>query len=904
MKFIAALFAGAGLACAADFVTGQAARAVIGQSNFTSQTPGVSEFVVGAVGGLAYANGTLFVVDSSRVPAAPQNQRVLLFKDLQNELPGRTAELQSDSRCPLCLGTADVVLGQPDFTKSNIGLTSTTFRTPTAVATDGRYIAVADTDNNRVLIWNSIPASNGVPADVVIGQENFTTGFLNFGGSGNTPSAKGLRGPQGVWIQNGRLFVADTQNHRVLIWNNIPTQNGQAADVVLGKPNFTTFIQPDLTQAGLDATPSSLNTPVSVTSDGIRLYIADLGHNRVLVWNSVPTSNAAPADFALGQPDVASTTTRNAAVANNSSQLCASNGKDADGKDTFPPRCAATLEFPRFALSDGKRLFIADGGNNRILVFNSIPTRSGQPADAVLGQITDQLSQDTEDLRKSAADAITSPMSLAWDGENLYASDPFNRRVLVFTVGDQPLPGTGVRNAASIDIFAVGSVVFTTAPKENDEITLKIGDKEYKYKAVANDDIPAVINALVGLINAGEGDPLVFARPNVAANLLLLTARVSGIAGEGVAWTVTLSTGAQLAVSAASGTLTGGQDAAKIAPGTLVSILGENLADSVAAAPDADSLPTKLAGVEVYIDGRPAPLQYVSPGQINAQMPWEVFDAYSVSAYVRTVGKDGTVRTTTAIAVPIIPQNPGIFAQGGTDPRPAIALHGGSYPTGVITVGGTIKEGEVATIRVEDREYTYTVKAADTLETVRDALIAAVDQDEKVTASVAGAFNRIVLQARTPGPEGEAIGYGASVPENSSLTLSALSGTLCCANFDGAPITPENPARPGETIVIYATGLGMVQPDPAKWAQVTGGKYYGPQINEPNAFLDAIAGGKTANIVFGGLKQGAIGLYELRLQLNTDIPTNPQTQLTIAQDIFISNIVTFPVVNPNTPVEE
>jgi len=51
--------------------------------------------------------------------------------------------------------------------------------------------------------------------------------------------------PQGVWIQNGKLYVADTQNNRVLIYNSIPTANGAAADVVLGAPNFTTFVEPD-----------------------------------------------------------------------------------------------------------------------------------------------------------------------------------------------------------------------------------------------------------------------------------------------------------------------------------------------------------------------------------------------------------------------------------------------------------------------------------------------------------------------------------------------------------------------------------------------------------------------------------------------------------------------------------
>ena len=58
-----------------------------------------------------------------------------------------------------------------------------------------------------------------------------------------------MRGPSGLWIQNGKLYVADTQNHRILIFNSIPTSNGAAADLVLGQPNLTTFVEPDLTKA-------------------------------------------------------------------------------------------------------------------------------------------------------------------------------------------------------------------------------------------------------------------------------------------------------------------------------------------------------------------------------------------------------------------------------------------------------------------------------------------------------------------------------------------------------------------------------------------------------------------------------------------------------------------------------
>jgi len=46
---------------------------------------------------------------------------------------------------------------------------------------------------------------------------------------------------------------------------------------------------------------------------------------------------------------------------------------------------------------------------------------------------------------------------------------------------------------------------------------------------------------------------------------------------------------------------------------------------------------------------------------------------------------------------------------------------------------------------------------------------------------------------------------------------------------------------------------------------------------------------------------GAVGRYIVELELNSDIPTDPLTELTIAQDIYVSNIVTFPVVNPNPP---
>ena len=63
--------------------------------------------------------------------------------------------------------------------------------------------------------------------------------------------------------------------------------------------------------------------------------------------------------------------------------------------------------------------------------------------------------------------------------------------------------------------------------------------------------------------------------------------------------------------------------------------------------------------------------------------------------------------------------------------------------------------------------------------------------------------------------------------------------------------------------------------------------------------VSSLAGGKTANVLSAGLMPGTVGLYQVVLELNSDLPTNPQTQMTIAQDIYISNIVSFAVLNKN-----
>ena len=899
---------------AADYSSGQAARLVIGQTSFTDSAQGATDVLLGAAGGLAATSDRLFVVDSNRFNADPVNNRVLIFPTFTLPKPADQVNLPTgDPRtdaliCKVCArATANVVLGQSDQNLSAIALTQSGFRVPTAIATDGVHLAVADTDNNRILIWNTIPNSKSdgsigynQPADVVVGQSDFTHNTTSV-----PPSAKSLRGPQGVWLQNGKLFIADTQNNRVLIYNQIPTANGASADTVLGAPSLTTAVPVALTV--VSATASNLTSPVSVTSDGTRLFVTDLGANRVLIWNSIPTGNQVPADVVLGQPDMTNS------AANNSSKLCDSNGvvSSTDSTKTYPGRCANTLSFPRFALSDGKRLYVADGGNDRVLIYSNVPTANNTTPDFVLGQ-PDFLTYAPGDN----ADQLQTPTSLAWDGTNLYVADVFNRRVLAFTPADYPLPPATVRNAASLEVFAIGAVTLGGTIKENDTVTVTITttnsagtavNTDYKYTVLKTDTLDTVLIALVKLINI-PGDPNVTARPNFSTEGIVLTAKKGGQDGASISYSATVPTGAQITATAAASTLSINlQDAAKIAPGSLITLFGSNLSEKTQAATfTGDALPTNLASTQLFVDGLPAPLTFVSPTQVSAQLPFETIGRSSVSAYLRNTRADGTVTVSSPQAVSVVVANPGIFALDGTDPRPARVYHAYSNSNGAISVDGVITAGDIGTITINGSVYTYTVTATDTLATVRDAFIALINADANslVTAVPGNVFTRIVLFANIAGPDGNGTTYSVSVTKGTGLILSALTTQLCCANTGGPEVTDDNPAVPGEILYILATGLGptTLGIDSGKIASTTSGSDGTNKDSTTDAPLtpvdSVLAGGQTANVLFTGYEPGLVGVFRVQFQLSTSVTTNSQTQLTIAQGFYVSNVVTFPVKTP------
>jgi hypothetical protein len=120
---------------------------------------------------------------------------------------------------------ASLVFGQPDFVTAGEfpyqAQTASSLRFPYALdiaplgdsGTDA--LVVADTANNRVLVWDTVPAASGVPADRVLGQPDFgTNGENRWDAVGDDTFCW----PYGLSLHRNRVAVTDSGNNRVMIW--------------------------------------------------------------------------------------------------------------------------------------------------------------------------------------------------------------------------------------------------------------------------------------------------------------------------------------------------------------------------------------------------------------------------------------------------------------------------------------------------------------------------------------------------------------------------------------------------------------------------------------------------------------------------------------------------------------
>lgn len=415
---------------------------------------------------------------------------------------------------------ADIVLGAlSDFGKAS----PTLFNLAGKIATDGNRLLLTDGENNRVLIWNSIPTENNQPPDLVIGQEDL---YSNESGS----AADKLEWPVDVATDGQHLLVADAWNNRVLIWNEFPTENGEPADLVLGVPDFETNVRevnyvihcgqtcsdgehlfvrhgrflyiwkklpndslakPDIVydnvggDSGVCVFGNKLITtwglrqiaiwnelplngempdillgpeftngmelvkPWGIAVDDNYFFVGDYAQNKIFVWEGGVSNTVRDPDFAIdievsfpgaAVPHQISSDGKHLVASATYAHKILIWHLPLDKEDLSPnvelgpcmqkDSIEIRLNLPTGVFVDGEHLFVADYANNRVLIWNEIPTGNETPPDIVLGQ-----ENFVDTYARRTRDGLITPWLLWFDGSYLWVNPPeWDHRLMRFPV--------------------------------------------------------------------------------------------------------------------------------------------------------------------------------------------------------------------------------------------------------------------------------------------------------------------------------------------------------------------------------------------------------------------------------------------------------------------------------------
>lgn len=286
-------------------------------------------------------------------------------------------------------------------------------------------VYVADTGNSRVLGFaaGSIAGSQPPVPTLIFGQLDTTSVSCNLGnGIGKPPTPTGLCNPAGVAVDsNGNLYVADTNNSRVVEYNTpsftcaTPPCIGLPANLELGHVgNLTSSACNNGVSPAGDGT---LCTPMAVALDGSNaLYVADTGNNRVLEYNNPFASPRA--NLVLGQTTFAVTLPNQTGVTTSAG--------------------ANTLWGPSGVTISNAHIVVSDTNNNRVLVYG-VGASDGDPAGVALGQLDlthntpNQEAQGATTTPPPSNSTLWGPLGVTVDGSgNIYVADASNQRVVEF----------------------------------------------------------------------------------------------------------------------------------------------------------------------------------------------------------------------------------------------------------------------------------------------------------------------------------------------------------------------------------------------------------------------------------------------------------------------------------------
>jgi uncharacterized protein (TIGR03437 family) len=454
-------------------------------------------------------------------------------------------------------------------------------------------------------------------------------------GSGGAPgfadgaatTAALLNSPNTVAVDpSGKVYIADPLNHRIRLLSagNVSTIAGTGTAGSTGD--------------GAAATAALLRDPEGVALDSSgNLYIADTGNH---VIRKIDTSG------------------KISTIAGQIGQI----GSTGDGGSPT----GAFLSYPAAVTVDSAgNIYIADTGNSEIRKV------SGTTINCVLGC-------------GSTGGLIDHPQSLAVDAAGtIYVADSGKYRIVkysgvTFTVlagsgqlgfsGDGgPGPNAQLNNPQGVAIDTAGYVYLTDSFNgrirkillDGTIITIA-GNGAIGFSGDGGPATSATLNFPRGLLVDGKGN--IYFADTVNAVVRTLTPVAPAISAGGVG-------------SAASG-------AARLSPGSLASVYGNYFTTLRQSSPI--PLQTSLGGVSVTVNGVAAPILFVSPTQINFQVPWATQPG-TATITVNDAGGAGN-----SVNVPVSAAAPGIFV------TPAGAAVAQNFPdnslnaTTPIAAGGTL----------------------------------------------------------------------------------------------------------------------------------------------------------------------------------------------------------------------
>ncbi len=474
-----------------------------------------------------------------------------------------------------------------------------TFVKPMTVAADSKgNLYVADWGTNTI---RKITAAGEISTVAGSGTTSF--------GDGGLATSGGLDGPQGVVADaGGNLYIADSSGNRV----RKVSPNGTITTVAgNGQKGYS--------GDGGPATSATLDTPVALAIDSLsNLYISEYNNDTVRKVTPAGTISTFAGNGTWGY--------------------------SGEGK----PAISGGLSAPSGLAADASdNLYIAENMGNRVRKVTPdgvISTVAGNGKTGYSG-----------DGGPATAAMITIPNGIAVDASgNLYIVDGYYyviRKVtpagIISTFAGNAFPNyngdggpatkAGIGNPSGVAADSSGNVFLTHSVRSVPDFTV--------VRMVAPSGIISTIAGSGARVYSGDGGAATGASFGAG---LGLAADSSGkvFVADSMDDVVRVLVPANLMPSIADGgVVPSGSTVNTIQPGEWVSIYGSNLANTVAVWKG--DFPTTLGGTIVTIDSRPAYLSYVSPSQINLQVP---DDAATGPVSVAVTTPSGTATSTATLA--------------------------------------------------------------------------------------------------------------------------------------------------------------------------------------------------------------------------------------------------------------